>query len=67
MYFSCQDKLLPGKTYTERYINAAKLGFDSIEISASNQLPLKERVHEIKKASSESGMVPSTVCGGYRG
>lgn len=67
MYFSCQDKLLPGETYTEKYINAVILGFDSIEVNVSYQLPLKQRVEEIKKASSESGMIPSTVCGGYRG
>lgn len=67
MHFSCQDKLLPGKTYTEKYINAAMLGFDSIEVNVSNQLPLRQRVEEIKKASTESGMLPSTVCGGYRG
>jgi sugar phosphate isomerase/epimerase len=65
--FSCQDKILPGETYTEKYLNAKKLGFDSIEVNASPKLPLKQRIQEIKEASVESEMLPSTVCGGYRG
>ena len=33
MKFSCQDKLLPGQTQTEKYLNAVMVGFDSIEVN----------------------------------
>ena len=67
MKFSCQDKLLPGLTQTEKYMNAVKAGFDSIEVNARSVDDLKERVNEIKKAAAASGISPSTICGGYRG
>ena len=67
MLLSCQDKLLPGDNYTEKYINAAKAGFDSVEINGSKQPPLETRVEEIKAAVNESGISPSTICGGYQG
>ncbi|MDO8686014.1 MAG: sugar phosphate isomerase/epimerase family protein [Clostridiales bacterium] len=67
MKFSCQDKLLPGLTQTEKYLNAAEVGFDSIEVNARSVDDLKERVDEIKKATAASGISPSTICGGYRG
>ena len=67
MKFSCQDKLLPGDTYAEKYINAVKAGFDSLEVNVSFKLPLSERVKDIKAASKASCIKPSTVCGGYRG
>ena len=67
MKFSCQDKLLPGNDYTEKYMNAVKAGFDSIEVNVSEKLPLSEIFKDILAASSASTIKPSTVCGGYRG
>lgn len=67
MKFSIQDKLLPGQTQTEKYINAVKAGFDSIEVNARSVDELKEKTDQIKIATAASGISPSTVCGGYRG
>lgn len=67
MKFSCQDKIIPGRSYSEKYLNARNIGFDSIELNVSSAVPLMDRIDEIKNAVKISGIQPSTVCGGYRG
>jgi sugar phosphate isomerase/epimerase len=56
--FSAREYMVPGKTTTERFENAARLGLAAIEVTASSR---RELLGEIKAASAATGVRASTM------
>lgn len=64
MKLATQDKpFFPGDIH-EKFRFAKKLGFDAFEIDGKL---LVDKLDEVKKAISETGLTVSTACGGYEG
>ncbi len=66
MKISCQEGLVPGKSYAEKWEFLEKEGFDGIELNGELE-DLGDRKEEIKKISCESRVKPSTICGSAQG
>ncbi len=66
MKIACQEGMLPGKDFLEKWENAKKWGFEGVEVWGS-VLREKEKVEEIKRAMDKVGLPVSTICAGYRG
>ena len=61
MRLSCQERLLPGDTLTERWDNARHAGYDGIELHGPPDFALRERLPELRQAAAD-GVVFSSVC-----
>lgn len=66
MKISCQEGLVPGKRFAEKWEFLEKVGFDGIELNGELE-DLDERKKEIKRISSGSKVKTSTICGSARG
>ena len=64
MKIACQEGLVPGRDLAEKLDNLAEYGFDGIEFSGQG---IEERQDEIRKATENHKVNPSTICGGIRG
>ncbi|MBN1287061.1 MAG: sugar phosphate isomerase/epimerase [Anaerolineae bacterium] len=62
MRLSIQDVLLPGKSLQEKFENAARYGFDGVEVVAGPGLALCERAPEIERASKAGGVPVAAIC-----
>jgi len=64
MKLACQEGMAPGRDLREKVANLERYGYEGIEFGGRG---LAERVEEIKRATADSPVKPSTICGGYRG
>lgn len=64
MKLACQEGLAVGNSLPEKLDNLAAAGYEGIEFWGSN---LWERVDEIKKATANHTVKPSSICAGFRG
>ncbi len=62
--FSCQEQLIPGKTYTEKFAFLAKTGFSGIEIWSQN---LSANLDELRNLSHATGVRVSSGVQGFDG
>jgi sugar phosphate isomerase/epimerase len=58
---SCQEHLLPGNTLIEKWDNARRYGFESIELRGHGDLVFEKRLPELK-AARKAGVIMPTVC-----
>ncbi len=64
MKISCQDTLVPGVKFEQKYQTLKDWGFDGVELSGDL---LMENFKEIKSALDSTGLQASTICSGFRG
>lgn len=64
MKFACQEGMAVGATLEEKLDNLAAAGYEGIEFWGAG---LWDRVDEIKKATANHSVKPSTICAGFRG
>lgn len=57
-----QTTRLPGDSLDEQFANAARYGFDAVEVSLGPTFDLGERFDEVQRASAMSGVPVSGVC-----
>lgn len=57
-----QTLLLPGRDAHERFENAARFGFDAVEVAVGPQYDLVSHVGEIRGASRASGIPVAAIC-----
>jgi sugar phosphate isomerase/epimerase len=62
--FSCQEQLIPGDTYTEKFAFLAETGFRGIEVWSHN---LAANVEELSRLSAETGVRVSSGCQSFNG
>jgi sugar phosphate isomerase/epimerase len=62
MRFAIQTILLPGESLAEKFDNAARYGFDGVEIVVSPTFDLKANLTEIKQATAQSGLPACAIC-----
>jgi sugar phosphate isomerase/epimerase len=62
MKLSIQTLLLPGKNLEEKFTNAARFGFNAVEIVVNPQFDLAENLAEIHNAMRSSGLPVSDIC-----
>ncbi|MDI6870113.1 MAG: sugar phosphate isomerase/epimerase [Bacillota bacterium] len=61
MKLSCSTQVIPGETYLEKFRKAKELGFEGLEIRLLAEDNLEWHVREIRKASEETGIRPSSL------
>jgi sugar phosphate isomerase/epimerase len=64
MKLACQEGMVPGKTLEEKLDNLARWGYEGLEVLGHQ---LRDRVKEIRKATSKGSVKVSTICTGYSG
>lgn len=64
MKLACQDGLLPGATIAEKLDNAARCGFDGVELLGHGLL---DRLDEVEAAFKGHSVKPTAICAGFRG
>lgn len=57
-----QTLLLPGRDLHEQFANAARFGFDAVEIPVGPAFDLSERLAEVAAASRSSGLPVAAIC-----
>jgi sugar phosphate isomerase/epimerase len=62
--FSCQEQLVPGETYAEKFEFLASVGFAGIEIWSHN---LSDNVEKLVELSASTGVAVSSGCQGFDG
>jgi sugar phosphate isomerase/epimerase len=62
--FSCQEQLVPGETYAEKFGFLASVGFAGIEIWSHN---LSDHVDKLAELSASTGVAVSSGCQGFDG
>ncbi len=62
--FACQEQLVPGTTYTEKFAFLAETGFTGIEVWSHN---LAANIEELARLSAETGIQVSSGCQGFNG
>ncbi len=62
MKIAIQTVLLPGQDLAEKFANAARYGFDGVEITIGPTFDLSEHLSEIEAASEASGVPVSAIC-----
>jgi sugar phosphate isomerase/epimerase len=62
MKLSIQTLLLPGKSREEKFTNAARFGFDAVEVVVNPHFDLAENLAEIQAAMQSSGLPVSDIC-----
>jgi sugar phosphate isomerase/epimerase len=63
-YFSCQEQLVPGNTYAEKFEFLARTGFSGIEIWSQN---LTGNTEELLNLAKSTGVKVSSGCQGFDG
>lgn len=64
MKLACQDGMAQGASLSEKLDSLAAAGYEGIEFWGAN---LWERVDEIKTATANHSVKPSTICAGFKG
>ncbi len=64
MKLAVQDRGFFGESFKEKLLKVKEYGFEGMEISGD---VLINRYDEIKKATTDTGIPISSICGGYRG
>ena len=62
MHLAIQTLLLPGKNLNEKFANAARFGFDAVEVAIGPDFDLRQNLLAIQKASNLSGLPVSDIC-----
>jgi sugar phosphate isomerase/epimerase len=62
MKLSIQTLLLPGENLQKKFINAARFGFDAVEVVVNPQFDLAENLPEVQNAVRASGLPVSDIC-----
>jgi sugar phosphate isomerase/epimerase len=62
--FSCQEQLVPGNTYADKFAFLARAGFAGIEIWSQN---LSDHIAELAELSVSTGIAVSSGCQGFDG
>jgi len=57
-----QTLLLPGRDLHEQFANAARFGFDAVEVPVGPTFDLTERLAEVAAASAASGLPIAAIC-----
>jgi sugar phosphate isomerase/epimerase len=57
-----QTGLLPGRDLQEQFANAARYGYDGVEVNISPAFHLDERLNDLLAASESSGLPVSSIC-----
>lgn len=64
MKLSCQEGLVPGRSFAEKLRNLEAYGFDGIELNGGHLLD-QDGLAERKAALNDSPVRASSICGGY--
>jgi sugar phosphate isomerase/epimerase len=62
MKVAIQTLLLPGGDLAEQFANAARYGFDAVEVAVGPAFDLGERFAEVRRASESSGLPVCAIC-----
>jgi sugar phosphate isomerase/epimerase len=62
MRLAIQTLLLPGQTLDEKFANAARFGFDAVEVAIGPDFDLRQNLPAIQKASKSSSLPVSDIC-----
>ena len=62
MQIAIQTLLLPGRDLLEQFDNAARYGFDGVEIAVGPTFDLRTKMPEIRRAMESSGLPVSDIC-----
>src|SRR3954469_16744955 len=57
-----QTGLLPGRDLEEQFTNAARYGYDGVEVNIGPAFHLDERLNDLLAASQSSGLPVSSIC-----
>jgi sugar phosphate isomerase/epimerase len=57
-----QTLLLPGSDLAEQFANAARFGFDGVEVAVGPAFDLTENINEVRAASASSGIPVCAIC-----
>jgi sugar phosphate isomerase/epimerase len=57
-----QTSRLPGDSLVDRFRNAARFGFDAVEVTIGPDFDLAEHLDEVQDAASVSGLPVSGIC-----
>jgi sugar phosphate isomerase/epimerase len=57
-----QTSRLPGESLEDKFANAAKLGFDAVEVSIGPTFDLAEQFDNVQRAIQKSGLPCSAIC-----
>ena len=64
MKLACQEGMVPGDTLKQKLDNLARWGYEGMEVWGSQ---VRDRVKELREATSKSSVKISTICAGYKG
>ena len=62
MKLAMQTSRLPGNNLVQKFENAARFGFDAVEVTIGPTFDLDEHVDEVKSASQSAGIPVSGIC-----
>lgn len=62
MRLAIQTLLLPGRDLDEKFTNAARFGFDLVEVAIGPEFDLAGNLQAIQRASRHSGLPVSDIC-----
>lgn len=62
MKLAVQTLLLPGSDLGAKFANAARFGFDGVEVAVGSSFDLVERFDEVQRASESSGIPVCAIC-----
>ncbi len=62
MKLAIQTLLLPGRDLGEKFANAARYGFNGVEVAIGPQFDLQQNLEAIRRASQASGLPVSDIC-----
>ena len=62
MKLAIQTLLLPGGDLAEQFANAARSGFDGVEVVVGPSFDLTERFDQVRQASEASGLPVCAIC-----
>jgi sugar phosphate isomerase/epimerase len=62
MRVAIQTLLLPGRDLQEKFANAARYGFDAVEVAVGPDFDLRKNLQAIQSASHLSGLPVSDIC-----
>jgi sugar phosphate isomerase/epimerase len=62
MKFAVQTSRLPGADLTEQFANAARFGFDAVEVSIGPAFDLVERFDDLRRAMDSTGVPVCAIC-----
>ena len=57
-----QTLLLPGRDVHEQFANAARFGFDAVEVTVGPTFDLRDHLTEVQRASDNAGLPVAAIC-----